>query len=151
MKTRILALLLCLLLVASACLMTACGKKNKEVADDEEREVALASFMKGVESIRKGGVVFTGTIKGTSTDHHWNDETGEMELKTEDIDLKLSLKYNNETFDAVAEGKAGGDSGKFEIYFDKAGLYRAIHDEVAASFPEHRIYISLDRDFSLSE
>lgn len=34
---------------------------------------------------------------------------------------------------------------------DKAGLYRAIHDEVAASFPEHRIYISLDRDFSLSE
>ena len=118
MKTRILALLLCLLLVASACLMTACGKKNKEVADDEEREVALASFMKGVESIRKGGVVFTGTIKGTSTDHHWNDETQERELKTEDIDLKLSLKYNNETFDAVAEGKAGDDSGKFEIYFD---------------------------------
>ncbi|MBP5349172.1 MAG: hypothetical protein J6Z13_02290 [Clostridia bacterium] len=118
MKTRILALLLCLLLVASACLMTACGKKSKEVADAEEREVALASFMKGVESIRKGGAVFTGTIKGTSTDHHWNDETQEMELKTEDIDLKLSLKYNNETFDAVAEGKAGDDSGKYEIYFD---------------------------------
>ena len=118
MKTRILALLLCLLLVASACLMTACGKKNKEVADAEDREVALASFMKGVESIRKGGVVFTGTIKGTSTDHHWNDETRENELKTEDIDLKLSLKYNNETFDAVAEGKVGDDSGKYEIYFD---------------------------------
>lgn len=114
MKTRILAFLLCLLLVASACLMTACGnKKSKEVADAEEREVALASFMQGVESILAKGVVVTGTLKGTSTE---KDETGAP--KTENIDLKLTLKYNNGKFDAQAEGTAGKDSGKFEIYFD---------------------------------
>ena len=114
MKNRLLALLLCLVLIASLFAMTACGtKKNSEVTDDEEREVALASFMKGVESIRKGGITVTGTLKGSSTD---KDETGA--LKTENIDLTLSLKYNDEKFVAVAEGTAGDETGKFEFYFD---------------------------------
>ena len=114
MKNRLLALLLCLVLIASLFAMTACGtKKNSEVTDDEEREIALASFMKGVESIRKGGITVTGTLKGSSTD---KDETGA--LKTENIDLTLSLKYNNEKFVAVAEGTAGDETGKFEFYFD---------------------------------
>ena len=114
MKTRLLALLLCFVLIASLFVMTACGtKKNSEVTDDEEREVALASFMKGVESIRKGGITVTGTLKGSSTD---KDETGA--LKTENIDLTLSLKYNDEKFVAVAEGTAGDETGKFEFYFD---------------------------------
>jgi len=114
MKTRLLALLLCFVLIASLFVMTACGtKKNSEVTDDEEREVALASFMKGVESIRKGGITVTGTLKGSSTD---KDETGA--LKTENIDLTLSLKYNDEKFVAVAEGPAGDETGKFEFYFD---------------------------------
>ena len=114
MKTRLLALLLCFVLIASLFVMTACGtKKNSEVTDDEEREVALASFMKGIESIRKGGITVTGTLKGSSTD---KDETGA--LKTENVDLTLSLKYNNEKFVAVAEGTAGDETGKFEFYFD---------------------------------
>lgn len=114
MKNRLLALLLCFVLIASLFVMTACGtKKNSEVTDDEEREVALASFMKGVESIRKGGITVTGTLKGSSTD---KDETGA--LKTENIDLTLSLKYNDEKFVAVAEGTAGDETGKFEFYFD---------------------------------
>lgn len=121
MKSKILALLLCFVLVASLFLMSACsfGKKSSgedagtEVADEQAREVAMGSFLKGIEAIRKGGIVFTGTLKGTSTE---KDETGAP--KTESIDLTLTLNYSNETFDAVAEGTAGGDSGKFEFYFD---------------------------------
>ena len=135
MKTKLLALLLCLLLVASACLMTACGGKKSstnseaaEVTDDQAREVALAGFMKGVEALRKGGITFTGTLKGTSVE---KDESGAP--KTETIDLTLALNYNNEKFDAVASGTAGGESGNFEIYFDGelVGMISVGPDEAA--------------------
>ena len=130
MKTRLLALLLCLLLAASAFLMTACGtKKTSEVTDEQEREVALSSFMKGIEAIRKGGIVFTGSLKGSSTEK--NRETGALE--TENYDLTLTLNYNNDKFDAVANGTAGKDSGKFEIYFDGTlvGMLTLDENEVA--------------------
>ena len=118
MKTRLLALLLCLLLVASACLLTACGKKKKnaevvEVTDDAARQVAIASFLKGIDAIRKGGVTFTGTLVGSST-----EKNEEGALVTENFDLTLELKYNNEKFDAIASGTAGSDRGTFEAYFD---------------------------------
>ena len=113
MKTRLLAFLLCFVLVLSACLMTACGGSKEsdkvvEVTDDEARQTALSSFFKGVDAIRKGGVTFTGSLKGSVTD----DE------ETVAIDLSLSLNYNDEKFVAVAEGTAGGETGKGEIYFD---------------------------------
>lgn len=119
MKTRLLAFLLCLVLVLSACLMTACGSKSNkddkvvEVTDDEARETALASFFKGVDAIRNGGIVFTGSLKGSSTG---KDESGQT--KTEAFDLTLALNFNDGQFDAVAEGTADGESGKGEIYFD---------------------------------
>ncbi|MBO4284364.1 MAG: hypothetical protein J5958_07065 [Clostridia bacterium] len=123
MKSRILALLLCLVLIASACLMTACGKKKNttaetepaavEVTDDAARQVALAAFLKGIDAIRKGGVTFTGTLVGSST-----EKNEEGALVTDNFDLSLDLKYNAEKFDAVATGTAGSDSGTFEAYFD---------------------------------
>ena len=117
MKTRLLAFLLCFVLVLSACLMTACGgsKNDKvaEVTDEEARQTALSSFFKGVDAIRHGGIVFTGSVKGSVTE---TDETGAK--KTNAIDLNLSLNYNDEQFVAVAEGTADGESGRGEIYFD---------------------------------
>ena len=126
MKSRILALLLCLVLIASACLMTACGKKKNTVAeteapapvevtvtDDEARQVALAAFLKGIDAIRKGGVTFTGKFAGSST-----KKNKEGEFVTKNFDLTLDLKYNAEKFAAVATGTAGESSGTFEAYFD---------------------------------
>ena len=124
MKSRILAFLLCLVLVASGCLMTACGKKKTtpaateapvavEVTDDTARQVALAAFFKGIDAIRKGGVTFTGKFAGSST-----EKNEEGALVTENFDLTLDLKYNAEKFDAVASGTAGASSGTFEAYFD---------------------------------
>ena len=126
MKSRILAFLLCLVLVASGCLMTACGKKKTtpaateapapvEVTDDAARQVALAAFFKGIDAIRKGGVSFTGKFAGSST-----EKNEEGAFVTDNFDLTLDLKYNNEKFDAVATGTAGDSSGTFEAYFDGA-------------------------------
>lgn len=116
MKTRLLAFLLCFVLVLSACLMTACGGKNAkvvEVTDDEARETALASFFKGIDALRHGGIVITGSVKGSATE---TDDAGAT--KTNPIDITLTLNYNDEKFDAVAEGTADGEDGRYEIYFD---------------------------------
>lgn len=115
MKSRILALLLCLVLVASALLMTACGGKNKltEVADAEERTEALGGFLRGIDAIRKGGVTATGSISGYVTD---KKEDGSS--VREEINLNLSLNYYNQTFDATASGTADGVAGTFEAFFD---------------------------------
>ena len=117
MKTRLLAFLLCFVLVLSACLMTACGgsKNDKvvEVTEDEARETALASFFQGIDALRHGGIVITGSVKGSATE---TDDAGEK--KTYPIDLNLTLNYNDEKFDAVAEGTSNGEDGRFEIYFD---------------------------------
>ena len=145
MKTKLLALLLCFVLVASLFLMSACsfGKKKGsseteaeataaavEVTDAQARQVALAAFLKGINAIRKGGITFTGTLKGTSIEKVDKDEyeneneapaaegTEADEFKTENFDLALTLKYNDEKFDAIASGTAGDDTGTFEAYFD---------------------------------
>ena len=115
MKTKFLAFLLCLILVASSCLFAGCGKKNeeKEVVAAEERTATLASFFKGMEELRKTGIVFTGTVKGSETA---KDGT------VKPIDLTLSLKYFNQTFAAIASGKVDGGSGTYEVFFDGSVL-----------------------------
>ena len=133
MKTRLLAFLLCFVLVLSACLMTACGSKKKssgettestsadpvEVTDPEARQVALASFLKGVAAARESGAIFSGSLKGQSTESV-RDEQGEKTdaKKTEAFDLALDLKYMDGKFVATATGTVDGETGKFECYFD---------------------------------
>ena len=126
MKTRLLAFLLCFVLVLSACLMTACGgsKKVVEVTDDAARETALASFFKGVDALRHGGITINGSVKGTATE---TDDAGAK--KTNAIDLTLTLNYNDEKFDAVAEGTTDGKNGRYEIYFDGALVGTLAKDE----------------------
>ena len=135
MKTKLLALLLCFVLVASLFLMSACnfGKKkgndststdapaaDVEVTDEQARQLAIAAFLKGVDAIRKGGIDFTGTLTGSSTEKVEKDEPegegeeAEPEFKTENFDFSLNLKYNNEKFYAVATAP----EGKFEAYYD---------------------------------
>ena len=133
MKTKLLALLLCFVLVASLFLMSACnfGKKkgndststeapaaDVEVTDEQARQLAIAAFLKGVDAIRKGGIVFTGTLTGSSTEKVNKDESenedAEPEFKTENFDFSLNLKYNDEKFYAVATAS----EGKFEAYYD---------------------------------
>ena len=109
MKKRLLAFLLCLILVVSSFLFTGCGKKEKEVTDPEERETAIAGFIKGVEALRNGGVVATGSVKGFST---------EKDGTRNDVDISLTLNFNNGKFQAVATGTADGNAGTFELFFD---------------------------------
>ena len=109
MKKRLLAFLLCLILVVSSFLFTGCGKKEKEVTDPEERETAIAGFIKGVEALRNGGVVATGSVKGFST---------EKDGTRNDVDLSLTLNFNNGKIQAVATGTADGTAGTYELFFD---------------------------------
>ncbi|MBP5427694.1 MAG: hypothetical protein J6Z04_00190, partial [Clostridia bacterium] len=109
MKKRLLAFLLCLILVVSSFLFTGCGKKEKEVTDPEERETAIAGFIKGVEALRNGGVVATGSVKGFST---------EKDGTRNDVDISLTLNFNNGKFQAVATGTADGNAGTYELFFD---------------------------------
>ncbi|MBP5609860.1 MAG: hypothetical protein J6X72_00765 [Clostridia bacterium] len=114
MKSRILALLLCLVMLASVCLMTACGKKKEvEITDETERTEALGSFLKGIDEIRKGGMVATGSVKGYTTE---KKEDGS--ISRDDIDLTLALNYFNQTFDATASGTTNGKAGTFEAFFN---------------------------------
>ena len=57
MKNRLLAFLLCLILIVSSFLFTGCGKKKEtEVTAPEERQAALAGFLRGVEALREGEI-----------------------------------------------------------------------------------------------
>ena len=113
MKNRLLAFLLCLILIVSSFLFTGCGKKKEtEVTAPEERQAALAGFLRGVEALREGGIVFTGSLKGSST----------KDGKESAFDLSLALNYSNKVFQATTSGIADGKNGTSELYFDNVLL-----------------------------
>lgn len=139
MKSRILAFLLCLVMLASVCLMTACGKKKEvEVTDEEQRTEALGSFFKGIDEVRKGGMVATGSVKGYTTE---KKEDGS--IAREDIDYKLVLNYFNQTFDATASGTTNGKSGTFEAFFNGT-VYATVSTE-GNEKPEYDVQFVSDK------
>ena len=124
MKSKLLALLLCLVMVASMFLFTACGGSKGgdgdstkaatgEVTDDTARTVALASLFKGIEALKSKAIVATGSIVGTT-----EEEQEDGSKKNETIDLNLAFTYSNGKFVANASGAAGDENGNFEAFFD---------------------------------
>jgi len=119
MKHRILALLLCLVLISSALFLTACELGSSKTEKDGEVEVTaskLGSFIAGVDKVRKGGLTADMTIKETISDSGW----------TKVVNTSSKLKYNNGRFTLAETGKIkytySGDTQEYdytgETYFD---------------------------------
>lgn len=121
MKTKLLAFLLCLVMLGSVCLLTACGVggNSSDTTTDATTEAPateapasypeVASLLKGVDAVRKSGMTFTGSFT----------------VPAEDVDYSMNGDYLAGKFRVLTEDKCldEGEYDKYETVFDGAGFY----------------------------